>query len=148
MEDPWHKRPDAFGEPGFGGLLWRGSTPFWLEMTEPTIANLKSGIRRKQLYTRHGYRFLLASTRRWSTLLVEQPLQPLPDHVIVVLVDDEDVRNWWRMFPADAVLDLLLCVHRGCGEEETPPPRFVPYGGMDALRRWRDGNDVEEEEEE
>ena len=63
---------------GLDKILWQaGGHVNWFEMTAPTLQNIRDGID-SVLERGHGYRALVGATKQGTSLLHDDPEQPLP----------------------------------------------------------------------
>jgi len=100
-----------------------------MDLTEPTFPNLLVGID-KTMGPGVRFRMLIGTTRPGTSLLQDDPEEPLPLAEIIRITNSRLVRIWWSVNPPSESSDLLFCCHRRTDTEySTPPPgeiRFAP----------------------
>ena len=94
LDYPDLARPDEPLAPGLDNVPWKTyGAVYWLEITEPTVANLRAQI--DTVFPRGvGYRQLVGATRYGTILLVDDPEEPLPLSEMVVITASQHVRMW------------------------------------------------------
>jgi len=104
---------------------------YWMELTEPTIANLLAGIDRI-LSRGFGYRMLVGPTGQGTRLLQDDPEEPLPLTEMIQITNSRHVRIWWSMNPPGELMDLLFCAHCSTNtDDSTPAPGDLQFDPRD-----------------
>jgi len=104
---------------------------YWMELTEPTLANLLAGIDRI-LLRGFGYCMLVGATGQGTGLLRDDPEEPLPLAEMIRITNSRHVRIWWSMNPPSELMDLLFCAHRSTNtEDSTPAPGNLQFDARD-----------------
>jgi len=102
---------------------------YWMELTEPTLANLVGGIDRI-LSRGFIYRMRVGATGQGTHLQQDDPEEPLPLAEIIRITNSRHLPRWWSLNPRSEPMDLLFCAHRSTNtEDSTPAPgdlRFDP----------------------
>ena len=101
----------------------------------------------------HGYCALVGATKQGTSLLYEDPEQPLRPVEMIPISTDVHVHMWWAMNTQSEPRDILFYGHRTQGEDGTPAPvgfNFArryntdpsPNGSLDS-----DGSDDNDDED-
>ena len=90
-------------------------------MTAPTLQNVRDGID-SVLERGQGYRAHVGATKQGTSLLHDDPEQPLPLAEMIPMSTDAHVRMWWAMNTQSEPMDMLFYCHRTQGEDGTPAP--------------------------
>ena len=102
---------------------------YWMEISEPTLANLLAGIDRI-LSRGFGYRMLVGVTGQATRLLRDDPEERFPLAEMIRITNSRHVRIWLSLNPPIEPMDLLFCAHRSTNTEDSIPApgnlRFDP----------------------
>jgi len=120
---------------------------YWMEPTEPNLANLLAGIDR---ILSRGFRYLMlvGATGKGIRLLREDPEEQLPLAEMICITNSRHDRIWWSLNPPSEPRDLLFCAQSSTNtEDSTPAPgdlRFDPRNnrGTPSDEEWP-SSDVE-----
>jgi len=101
-----------------------------MELTESTFPHLLAGID-KAMAPGVGFRMLIGTTRQGTSLLQQDPEEPLPLAEIIQITNSPLVGICWSLNPPGEPMDLRFCSHRRNDREDTTPPpgeiRFAPH---------------------
>jgi len=105
---------------------------YWIELTEPTLANLLAGIER--IWSRgFGYCMLVGATRQGPRLLQDDSEQTLLLAKMIRITNTKHVRIWWSLNLPSKPIDLLFCAHRSTNtDDSTPAPGELWFDPRDS----------------
>ena len=121
VDRPSEVRPSSPLHAGMDKVQWQTQKHgYWMELTEPTLANLLAAIDRI-LSCGFGYRMLIGTTGQDRGLLRADPEKPLPLAEIIRITNSRHVRIWWSVNPPSKPMDLPFCAHHSTNTKDSTP---------------------------